>query len=107
MVTASPQPIVMLVKPPCTISPGAPVPNSTTMATTPSPNKMRTRVPKNSAINSGSMLGIGQPEFYRTPGGANNVMGSSATIFHFFFFRSKRAFTVWRRLSTLPIRSRG
>src|SRR5579872_1648839 len=58
MVTASPQPIVMLVKPPCTISPGAPVPNSTTMATTPSPNRMSTNVPKNSAINSGNMLFI-------------------------------------------------
>src|SRR5437016_4085899 len=64
MVTARPQPSVMLVKPPCTTSPGVPVPNSTTIATTPLPNKIRTSVPKNSATNSGTRVRIEQREFY-------------------------------------------
>src|SRR5215469_11470066 len=55
IVTASPQPSVMLVYPPCTISPGTPVPNSTTMATTPLPKRINTSVPRNSAISSGSI----------------------------------------------------
>src|SRR4029077_8844106 len=60
MVTPRPQPIVILVNPPCTTSPGTPFPNSTTMATTPSPNSIRTSVPKNSAINSGSIQIVDQ-----------------------------------------------
>src|ERR1035441_10286903 len=52
MVTASPHPMVMLVKPPCTTSPGVPLPNSTTMATTPLPSRIRINVPRNSAASS-------------------------------------------------------
>src|SRR5579864_6054008 len=52
MVTANPQPRVMLVKPPWMTSPGFFVGNSTTIATTPVPNRMRTNVPRNSARSS-------------------------------------------------------
>ena len=43
---------VMFVKPPFTISPVWPWPNSTTIATTPFPNASSTMVPMNSATNS-------------------------------------------------------
>src|SRR5690242_12138403 len=42
----------MLVKPPCTTAPGVCEGNSTTIATTPSPSRISTKVPRNSAINS-------------------------------------------------------
>src|SRR5271165_262427 len=59
MVTARPQPKVMLVKPPCTIPPGFADGNNTTMATTPMPKSIRTKVPRNSAINSAIREGFG------------------------------------------------
>src|ERR1035438_1878912 len=52
IVTPSPQPSVMFVKPPWMVSPGLLEGNSTTMATTPVPNRISTKVPRNSAINS-------------------------------------------------------
>src|SRR5579864_6645907 len=58
MVTANPQPRVMLVKPPWMVSPGFFVGNSTTIATTPVPNRMRTNVPRNSAMSSASRVGL-------------------------------------------------
>src|ERR1039458_8820482 len=52
MVTPKPQPKVMLVNPPCTTSPGVPLPKSTTMATTPLPSRIKINVPRNSAASS-------------------------------------------------------
>src|SRR3981081_2045152 len=54
MVTPHPHPRVMLVNPPWINSPGVWVGNSTTIATTPVPNRINTRVPRNSAVNSAS-----------------------------------------------------
>src|SRR5689334_16471101 len=52
----------MFVYPPCTISPGAPVPKSITMATDAVPNRTRTNVPNASAIHSAnSRLCISAP----------------------------------------------
>src|SRR5439155_389100 len=58
MVTPRPQPSVMLVYPPLTISPGVPEPNNTTMATTPFPNRIRISVPMNSAESSAANVGF-------------------------------------------------
>src|SRR5216684_1451909 len=84
MVTPRPQPIVMLVKPPCTTSPGTPLPNSTTMATTPSPNRIRTSVPKNSAINSGSIQIVDQRQ--KAKGKRGKAKGRWASPFFTFAF---------------------
>src|ERR1700722_4830768 len=46
------------------VSPGFFVGNSTTIATTPMPSSMRTKVPRNSAINSAVSVGLG---FMRSP----------------------------------------
>src|SRR5664279_6009921 len=64
-VTPSPQPRVILVYPPLTTSPGTPLPKRTTIAQTPLPNRIRTSVPRNSAITSAGRpsLRIGS-EFY-------------------------------------------
>src|SRR5579864_5995973 len=75
MVTPSPHPNVILVKPPCTTSPGTPLPNSTTMATTPSPNRIKMSVPKNSAINSGSIKIVDQGERQKAKGGRQKEGG--------------------------------
>src|SRR5215470_5444947 len=64
MVTASPQPMVMLVNPPWMTSPGFFAGNSTTMATTPLPNRIRTNVPRNSARSSAVKPGF---EFIESP----------------------------------------
>ena len=58
IITANPQPSVMFVYPPLTISPGAPVPKRTTMATTPLPNRIRISVPMNSAESSAANVGF-------------------------------------------------
>jgi hypothetical protein len=49
----------MLVYPPWITSPGVVVGNSTTMATTPAPNRINTKVPRNSAVNSASSENLG------------------------------------------------
>src|SRR5579859_6296510 len=58
MVTPRPHPRVMLVKPPWIVSPGFLVGNRTTIATTPVPNRIRTNVPRNSAMSSAVKVGF-------------------------------------------------
>src|ERR1035438_3617963 len=52
IVTPNPQQILMFVAPPLTTSPGMPLLNKTTVATTPAPNRIKTIVPINSARSS-------------------------------------------------------
>src|SRR6266478_2367841 len=74
IVTARPQPSVIFVYPPFTISPGAPLPNSTTMATTPFPNKIKTNVPMNSAESSAANVGFLSMAGDSTTTGRRNVL---------------------------------